>query len=251
MLFGGRYAGSDKESSEWMPAQSWPDSLLTHDAARKVVKFAIAGAGTHEQAARFQELATQGKLSAKQIPDIDGFEVISISHPEDDIRHFYHEFAPDLPVVGTIKAKSFRNPAKPEIDMSPEECKAWQEGKAPKYDFVFFIEERLLQHCYPGLRIASDIWAINCGVYYFDEIISAYPSFHLVLANDLMLRWKTPKEIVDEKPKPLEMQDEEVPQPETEDDHGDESKPDDIAEAVKEALRISGLEKVAEKAGKE
>lgn len=212
------------------------------------MKFAIAGAASHEQASRFQDLATKGELSAKQIPDIDGFEVISVSKPEDDVRGFYHGYAPDLPVVGKIKAKSFLNAAKPEIDMSPKEQKAWQEGKGPRYDFEFFLEEDLLQHCYPGLRIASDIWEINCGVYYFDEIISAYPSFHLVLANDLMLRWKTPKEIVGEKPDVQETQIEDVSQPEHEEDQeGEEEKkkPDDITEAVKAALRASGLDKEA------
>jgi hypothetical protein len=250
MLFGGRYAESGKDTCDWMPAQCWPGNL-TPDAARKVVKFAIAGTGTHEQAVRFQVLVTQEKLSAKQIPDIDGFEVISISQPENDIREFYHEYAPDLPVVGKVIAKSFRNPAKPEIDMSPQERKAWQEGKAPKYDFVFFVEENLLQHCYPGLRIASSIWEINCGVYYFDEIISAYPSFHLVLANDLMLRWKTPKEIVEEKPKPPEMQDEEGQQSKVEDVPEGERKLDAITEAVKEALKISGLGDEAKEVDKE
>lgn len=250
MLFGGRYAESGKDTSDWLPAQCWPGSL-TLDAARKVVKFAIAGNGTHEQAVRFQVLASQGKLSAKQIPDIDGFEVISIGQPDNDIREFYHEYAPDLPVVRKIIAKSFRNPAKPEIDMSPEESKAWQEGKAPKYDFVFFLEENLLQHCYPGLRVASNIWEINCGMYYFDEIISAYPSFHLVLANDLMLRWKTPKDIVEEKAKPSGMQDEDVQQPELEEGAEGEDKLDVITEAVKEALKISGLRNQAEEVGKE
>lgn len=251
LLFGGRYHGSGEETNDWVPAQSWADRNLTPAAARKVVKFAIAGIASHEQASRFQELATKGELSAKQIPDIDGFEVISVSKPEADVRDFYHGFAPDLPIVGKIKARSFLNPAKPEIDMSPKERKAWQEGKGPKYDFEFFLEEDLLQHCYPGLRVASAIWEINCGVYYFDEIISAYPSFHLVLANDLMLRWKTPKEIVGEKPNVLDAQAEDVPLPEPEDHEDDEeNKPDDITEAVKAALRASRLDKEAENVGK-
>lgn len=250
MLFGGRYAESGKDTSDWMPAQCW-SGTLTPDAARKVVKFAIAGAGTHEQAVRFQKLVTQGTLSAKQILDIDGFEVISISQPDLDTRNLYHDYARDLPVVGKVIAKSFRDPAKPEIDMNPDERRAWQEGKAPKYDFVFFLEENLLQHCFPGLRIASNIWEINCGVYYFDELISAYPSFHLVLANDLMLRWKTPKEIVDEKPKVPQTQDGESQQREPEDCPEEGGKLDDITAALKEALKISGLGNEAEDASNE
>ncbi|KAJ5370907.1 uncharacterized protein N7496_006999 [Penicillium cataractarum] len=251
MLFGGRYHGSGQDTNCWIPAQCCSDGNLTPDAARKVVKFAIAGTASHEQACRFQALVTKGNLSAKQILDIDGFEVTSINQPDDDIRDFHHEFAPDLPVVGKIKAKSFRNPAKPDIDMTPAERKSWQEGKAPKYDFEFFLEEELLQNCYPGLRITSDIWEINCGVYYFDEIISAYPSFHKVLANDLMMRWKTPREIVEEKPNILEMQVEDVPRLEADDDPEEDKKPDHITEAVKEALRATGLENEADEVDKE
>ncbi|KAF3384968.1 Argonaute-binding protein 1 [Penicillium rolfsii] len=250
MLFGGRYAVVSKDTSDWMPAQCGP-GILTPDAARKVVKFAVAGAGTYDQAIRFQRLFAQGQLSAKHIVDIDGFEVISISRPDSDVHYFYHEHARDLPVVGKVVAKSFRDPAKPETDMSPGERRAWREGKAPTYSFVFFLEENLLQHCYPGLRIVSDIWEINCGMYYFDEIIMAYPSFHLVLANDLMLRWKTPKEIVSEKPKLLQMHDEEWQQSELYDDPEGEGKLDDITEAVKEARKMSGLGHEAKEVGKE
>ncbi|CEJ58505.1 hypothetical protein PMG11_07159 [Penicillium brasilianum] len=251
MLFGGRYYGSSQDTNDWFPAPCCSDGHLTPDAARKVVKFAIAGTASHELTCRFQELATQGNLAAKQILDIDGFEVISISQPDDDLHDFYHEFAPDLPVVGKIKAKSFRNPAKPDIDMTPEERQSWQDGKAPKYDFEFFLEEELLQHCYAGLRIISDIWEINCGVYYFDEVVSAYPSFHTVLGNDLMMRWKTPSEIIDEKPKFLEMQFEAVPPSGADDDQENDKKPNHIMEALKEDLRATGLEKEAEEVGKE
>lgn len=252
MLFGGRYRVTGEDSWDWIPAQTYSGRTLTLDAARKVVKFAIAGAASHEHACQFQKLAVQGNICAKQILDIDGFEVISISKPEDDMHAFYHEHARDLPVVGKIKAKSFRDPAKPEIDMSAEERKAWQEGKAPQCNFEFFLEEDLLQLCYPGLRITSDIWELNCGVYYFDEIISAYPSFHLVLANDLMLRWKAPRALAQEKPELLEMQAEQVGQAEADDDCEEEGKPrDDIVEAVQAALNASGLEEKAENVGKE
>lgn len=246
MLFGGRYRGTGENSWDWIPAQTYSGRTLTLDAARKVVKFAIAGAASHEHSSRFQKLAVQGNVSAKQILDIDGFEVISISKPEDDMRAFYHEYARDLPVVGKIKATSFRNPAKPEIDMSAEERRAWQEGKALQYNFEFFLEEDLLQLCYPGLRITSDIWQLNCGLYYFDEIISAYPSFHLVLANDLMLRWKTPRALNQEKQELLGMKAEQAGQAEADDGCEEEDKlRNDIAEAVKAALKASGLEKKA------
>jgi transcriptional regulator of met regulon len=66
-----------------------------------------------------------------------------------------------------------------------------------------------------------------------------------------MLRWKTPKEIVGEKTNVLDAQAEDVPLPEPEDHEDDEEKkPDDITEAVKAALRASGLDKEAENVGK-
>lgn len=169
------------------------DDRMSLEDARDIVKFAIAGASPHDQAIRFQELANKNAFTTERVEDIHGFEIIAVTPPDAAIRQFYHEFAPDLITVGKIRARAFRDPAKSEMHMSAEESREWEVGKEPKCDFDFLLEENLLQFCYPGLKIMTNVWRLNCGVYYFDDILSTYPTFYTILANELMLEWKQPK----------------------------------------------------------
>lgn len=226
MLFGGHHYEAAWASNSWKATGTEDENPLTPDAARKVVKFAIAGAGSNEQASRFQQLAKAGTLSAKKMEDIDGFEIIAVIEPDANIRDFYHEFAKDLVPVGIIKATSFHDPAKPDMDMNPEERWEWDHGKVPKYDLEFLVEMTLLPLCYPGLKVNTNVWELNCGLCYFDEILSTYPTFYTVIANDLMLEWKWPKDLTVA----------EVKKPGQEADAGVES-------AVKAAMKATGHEK--------
>lgn len=195
-MFGGYHFGSD-----WQTLG--PDELSKGDdhsnqIARKVIKYAIAGAGSNDQASRFLQLVNENLISSVKLEDIDGFEILEVIQPDDATTEFYHEAAPDLIPVGKIRAKSYRDPANPEVDMSAEERADWERGNAPAYEFEIFLEPELLSYCYPGLKVIAGIWELNCGVYYFDEIMSTLPSFYTTIANDLMLHWKWPKELTKE-----------------------------------------------------
>lgn len=196
ILFGGYHFASEWDNP---PADGLKSGNKNSDQiARKVVKYAIAGAGSNEQASRFQELVHQNSISTMKVEDIDGFEILEVIQPDDATREFYQQTAQDLVPVGKIRAKSYRDPANPDIDMSPDERAEWDKGNGPSYDFEFFLEPELLEFCYPGLKVITGIWEINCGVYYFDEIMSTLPSFYTLIANDLMLHWKWPKDLSQE-----------------------------------------------------
>ncbi|KAJ5713394.1 uncharacterized protein N7483_010575 [Penicillium malachiteum] len=157
------------------------------------------GAASHKAASLFLALVTaKDALTAEKVNDIDGFEVISVSEPEPTCRGFYQRFAPDLTPVGMIKAKSFRDPNKPHIDLSPKEQWDWEHGRAPSYEFEFLVEIDVLSLMYPGLKVLTDVWELNCGIFYFDEIYSVYPTFYTVIANDMMLNWKRPHAVTAE-----------------------------------------------------
>ncbi|KAJ5587282.1 uncharacterized protein N7459_003047 [Penicillium hispanicum] len=195
MHFGGYFFISGGFDEGWLPKASQGHDPLSLDSAREVIKFAIAAACPYENASRFQGLVNQNAVAAKKLLDIDGFEVVSVTEVDPSARDFYHEFAPQLKPVGKIKARSFRDPAKPDIDMSAEERWEWAHGKAPEYELEFLVEMDLLEHCYPGLKVITSVWKLNCDVFFFDEIITAYPSFYMVLANDMMLGWRHPRTI--------------------------------------------------------
>ncbi|GFF41661.1 argonaute-binding protein 1 [Aspergillus udagawae] len=192
-LFGGVFFDLHVEVDQWNNSKDHAVHM-TNEIARKVVKFALAGAGVDRQAVRFQELANQDALRAMRVEDIDGFEVTAIIFPDDETREFYKVHATDLRPVGRMLAKAYRDPGKPNIDLSPEERLQWEAGGAPALEFDFFLEEGLLKLCYPGMKVITSVWELNCGTHYFDEVFTAYCSIYTALANDLMIGWKKPKD---------------------------------------------------------
>ncbi|KAH1278392.1 hypothetical protein KXV95_005573 [Aspergillus fumigatus] len=193
-LFGGVFFDLYVENNQWNNSKD--DTVrMTNGIARKVVKFALAGAGIDRQVVQFQELANEDALRAMRVQDIDGFEVTAIIFPDGETKEFYQVHAPDLHPVGRMLAKAYRDPGKPDIDLSPEERLQWEKGGAPALEFDFFLEETLLKFCYPGMKVITAVWELNCGFHYFDEISTAYCSIYTVLANDLMIGWKKPKDL--------------------------------------------------------
>lgn len=194
-LFGGYYYDKGTQSEQ---TESWADENLlsnrapmTPSVAQKVVMFALAASGTDEQSATFSDLAMRGELSAHAIQDIDGFEIVDILMPQDGIRGFYETYAPDLNVVGKVRAKAWRDPNSPQVDLAPGETLPNIHG----LEFEFFIEENLLQYCYLGMKAVATVWKLNCGLFFFDEILNAYCSFYTPSLNDLMIGWKAPRDL--------------------------------------------------------
>ncbi|OJJ50892.1 hypothetical protein ASPZODRAFT_86615 [Penicilliopsis zonata CBS 506.65] len=199
-LFGGYFYDMYAVEDEWENPKD-EATRMNSAVARKVVKFAIAGAGSDEQAGQFQALANADSLRATHVKDIDGFEVISLNVPDADTLAFYGVHASDLQPVGRVHARAYRDPGKPRIDLSPEEKREWEEqssGVQNLQEFDFFLEEDLLRLCYPGMKVITSIWELNCGLFFFDEVFTAYSSIYTVLANDLMLGWKKPRDLVAE-----------------------------------------------------
>lgn len=197
MLFGGTYYEASGETTKWGPAGDQNGVPVNLNDAREIINFGIASMGTEDQAKRFQQLLNTGTVEAKEVYDIDGFEVLTVTRPSNEVKTFYRLTNADVAIVGKITARSYRDPAKPDLDLSPEERKAWENGNAPSYEFDFLVDLPLLELFYPGLKVMTPVWELNCGLHYFDDVISVYPSFHTVIANDLMLNWKTPEDLTD------------------------------------------------------
>ncbi|KAJ6134041.1 hypothetical protein N7523_000363 [Penicillium sp. IBT 18751x] len=192
MLFGGAFSQSNTSSPG---SELKKCSKAKMECARDIVRCAIAGVGNFEQASSFKELGKKHRLAAEKVLDIDGFEILVVMQPDARALKFYEKYASQHEALGRVKAVSFRDPAKPDLDMSPEERWDWNHGKAPTYEFEFFVDKALLPLMYPGVKVNSGVWKLNCGVYYFDEILSTYPTFYAVIANGLMMKWKWPRDL--------------------------------------------------------
>lgn len=194
-LFGGKQNDMPGEETDWNANENYGSeagaSRMPDDIARKVMRFTIAGAGDEEQATRFKELAETNQLRAMKLVDVAGFEITEITPPDDELRQFYEEFAPDLQRVGKVRARSWNDPAL-RIDLPPGEEE--ELGTQEFEEFEFFLEESVLRYCFIGMKVASDVWVLNCGgLYYFDFAYSAKCSFYAPLWNDYMIEYKEPK----------------------------------------------------------
>ncbi|CAG8909271.1 unnamed protein product [Penicillium egyptiacum] len=195
VLFGGYYFEDVDDPEAWTNVRYFDGKVFTTEMARKVVKYGIAIAGNDRTAQKFKILADLDMIEAKQVPDIDGFEVISVEEPSEETIGLYRELGPDLGPVGKIRAKEFRDPARGPFDLTPWEKVDWDAGFAPTYEFEFLVEPHLFPHILPGMKIISDVYETNFGQYYFDEILSVLPSFYKFMYNDWMMDYVEPAPI--------------------------------------------------------
>lgn len=172
---------------------------MTHETALKTMKLALACMCSAEQALRFHELSDAGELRATRVDndeDMDGFEVTAVLLPDNSVRDFYHKHASDLRVVGRLRARGYRDESAPRADLRPGESLPNPSAQT----FEFFVEEELLRFCYPGMKVITTVWELNCGVHFFDEILSVYCSFYTSLFNELMIGWRNPRDLTAESP---------------------------------------------------
>ncbi|KAJ6147904.1 hypothetical protein N7497_009886 [Penicillium chrysogenum] len=195
VLFGGSYFGDVHDPEAWENVRHFDGKVFTIEMARKAVKYGVAIAGNDRTARKFKLLADRDMTKAKKVPDIDGFEVISVEEPSEETIGLYREMAPDLGPVGKIRAKEFRDPARGPFDLAPWEKVDWDAGFAPTYDFEFLVEPALFPYILPGMKIISDVYETNFGQYYFDEILSVLPSFYKFMYNDWMMDYVEPAPI--------------------------------------------------------
>ncbi|KAL2862371.1 uncharacterized protein BJX67DRAFT_385738 [Aspergillus lucknowensis] len=190
ITFGGLEHDLYANNNQWKNPKD--DSVpMTKDIAQKVVRFGLAVAGSNELASLFQYMSTKDTLKATKLEDIDGFEVMHVHLPAEEDRDFYLNHAPDLNPIGWLYGRAYFDPGKPEPDLSPEERAEW--ARREVQELTFFLEESLLKHCYPGMKIIAPVWELNCGFHYFEDITKSYCSIYTTLANDLMLGWKKPR----------------------------------------------------------
>ncbi|KAJ5356321.1 Argonaute complex subunit Arb1 [Penicillium concentricum] len=195
MLFGGYYFEDVDDPDAWTNVRHADQKAFTSDIARKVVKYAIAIAGNDRTARKFKILADMDLIEAKQVEDIDGFEVISVEAPTEETIAYYKELGPDLIPVGKVRAKEFRDPARGPFDLAPWEKVDWDAGFAPAFEFEFLLEADFFVNLLPGMKIITTVYETNFGQYYFDEILSVLPTFYKFLYNDWMMDYVEPMPI--------------------------------------------------------
>ena len=210
-LFDGSYGKLYDGTTTWVPEESGLRGFvgMTAGVAREVVKFGIAGAASEEVYEAWRKMAIDDTIEMVEVLQFTGFEITAIDSVDEDTRTFYKEQSSEYRPVGKIRAKPWTNPEGPPEDLTPEEKEALEsetggnesgERKGTGIDFTepvydFLIEEVILQHLFVGMKIEATVRKLNCGIWYFDEVLRAFCSFDTYLCNELMVGWKEPRPI--------------------------------------------------------
>jgi hypothetical protein len=194
ILFGGFEHDLYVENNQWENLKD--DKVqLTKAMAQKILRFGLTVAGSDELASSFHQEFSRGTLTVSKLEDIHGFEVTEVRFLDAEGRRSYQDKGPDLIPVGILLGRAYYDPSEPDYDLSLGEREEWMERKRQMPELMFFLEESLLEHCYPGMKIITTIWEMNCGLHYFEDINRAYSSIYTPLCNDLMLGWKRPRDL--------------------------------------------------------
>ncbi|KAK2746324.1 hypothetical protein FQN57_003206 [Myotisia sp. PD_48] len=204
-LFGGVQFEAYEDDQSWDGKED--NVCMSLPTARKVVKFALAGAGTLDQAVKFRDLANSNGLKATLVHE-DGFEVIGVVMTSAETKTFFHSQGQNLKAVGKLIAIPWRDPSIPDEDLPPGKTPRYRhflheengDGKdkpreVPSEVFEFLVEDEILQHLILGMKIDAQVWELNCGLHYFNRLVGVYSSFYTVLPNDSMRGWKKPRDL--------------------------------------------------------
>jgi hypothetical protein len=208
-LFDGSYSKLYDGRTTWTPEESGLKGFvgMTGDVAREVVKFAIAGVASEEVYQAWYTMATEDTIETVEVYQAAGFEITAIDKVDGETKAFYKEQSTEYRPVGKIRAKPWTNPEGPPEDLTAEEKEAFQRkasidqsgggGKVQAFSaetiYEFFIEEVALQHLFVGMKIEATIHKLNCGIWFFDEVLRAFCSFDTYLCNELLVGWKEPR----------------------------------------------------------
>jgi hypothetical protein len=208
-LFGGSYGKNYDGVAKWMDETVDSSSFvgMTAEVARVVVKFAVAGAGSEEVYQKWHNLTLQNDIRVVEVHERAGFEVRRIEHCDEETKAFYTQHSPNYTPVGKIFAKPWKNPEAPPEDLTEEECEqletskntanGWEmiEGTLWEEPYEFFVEEVVLEHMFVGMKVEATLHRLNCGIWFFDDVLRTFCSFDTYLCNEMMVGWKPPRAI--------------------------------------------------------
>lgn len=210
-LFDGSYSRLYDGKMTWMPEKSGFKEFvgMTGDVAREVVKFAIAGAASEGVYQAWYKMATEDTIEIVEVHQAAGFEITAIENVDQETKSFYTEHTTQYRPVGKIRARPWTNPDAPPEDLTVEEKEILRkETENNKSDgssrnittsaepvYEFFVEEVVLQHLFVGMKLEATVRKLNCGIWFFDEVLRAFCSFDTYLCNELMVGWKEPRTI--------------------------------------------------------
>lgn len=193
-LFDGNYAKLNAPVGDWVVEG---DNIgWTREEAKTVFLTGIFAYGNEEQLKKIEQINESGEDLTQAIKVVNeeesiGLEVVAIEPATELARKVYG----DIRFTGTI--------VKP---MGKLHCKRWTVPHAKRDDlpasvlqarkndnkFEFLLDDELLQHCFPGMKIEACVKELSIGIKFIDHYQTGYVSFFTWLWNERIREWKQP-----------------------------------------------------------
>lgn len=198
-LFGGYYSKNFTATQpEWSEdTQEGPVYVgLTDEEASQIFGLAMSTVASDGVYEKYLEYTTDGRNDLAVVRTItdEGFEIIKLKPPDQESQHLYLTQAKDYRPLGQMIAKPWSDPYAAPEDLTEAEVRALRVLREAEQDvYVFFIEGELMQYLQHGQKMLATIKQMNCGVWFFEECTTLYPSFETYIMNELMLSYKAPR----------------------------------------------------------
>lgn len=205
-LFGGQYA-EHYDGETWWGPKDVADSVfvgIKPEEASQILHFGIAGAATEDVFAFYLEAVNGRKtLEVISVEEATGLEITRVEPPTSECKEIYTSNSKHFRPVGRVYAKPWKNPEAPPEDLTDEERKesekeAENDGEGEKEketekEYLFFLESIIQEDLRVGMKLEATVRILNCGLMFFDEFLTLYPSFDTYLPNEAMVGWKKPR----------------------------------------------------------
>ena len=204
-LFDGTYARMYDGETNWAPENESGGPVFVgfkREEAQQIVKFGVSGAATEPVYMGFLAGVQQNQLLMLDVVNIDeraGFEITHLIPPTRQCKEIYTSQSSQFRPVGIVRAKPWLNPdASPEDLSRPTSPTSSTTSRKPtedKAEYTFLMESITQSLLRVGTKIEATIRTTGCGLMFFDEVITVYPSFDEFIVNELMVGWKAPKPV--------------------------------------------------------
>ncbi|EON61075.1 hypothetical protein W97_00286 [Coniosporium apollinis CBS 100218] len=198
-LFGGReheLSGQNYSIDSWYMPGSEP---LSEPHARIVFTVGLSAYKQEHQLPGTTGKTLVNHLSCVRTQRDVGLEVIGVELASEEVLSLYQQFNSSaaagrklqLKPLGKLDCRSWQQPDFAEPDLPPSIMNQKHESKL----YEFYLEDEILKHCFPGMKIVADVRTLSNGTRYLDSVRDMFCSFYTLLENELEMGrppWRAP-----------------------------------------------------------
>lgn len=188
ILYGGFYRDTfthDREAMEKMGI----DPGLTEEAAKRMFIGGLASQGSESMFDAYNKQVGGKSIHVKRTFRTF-FEITELLFASSEVREMYnHTTMSGFSPIGKFKAQTWHCPGAPPEDLTEEEEEEFKLKPPHIEQFEFFVEDKVLEHLFAGMKMEAEVRETSFGLYYFESVTATLCSFYKFLPNESMMDW--------------------------------------------------------------